>query len=143
MNGAWVRMLVMLAGAGQLALAAASLTIPRVLRWRDETAKLRPLTGQVFWTYAVYIWGTNVSLGLLSLLAPSWLLVPEPLARAVTGYITLYWGGRLVVQFTYFDRASRPPGVVFKLAEVGMVVLFAYLTVLYGALTLGVGARAS
>jgi len=46
---------VFVAGVGQLALIVASLAIPRVLRWREETAKLRPLTRQVFWTYAIYI----------------------------------------------------------------------------------------
>src|SRR5690349_14911641 len=40
--------LVVLAGIGQLALAVASLVLPRVLGWRAETAKLRPLTRQVF-----------------------------------------------------------------------------------------------
>lgn len=36
------------AGLGQLALAAGSLALPRVLGWRTETAKLRPLTRHVF-----------------------------------------------------------------------------------------------
>ena len=46
---------IRLAGAAQLALALASLAIPSVLGWREETRKLRPLTRQVFWTYAAYI----------------------------------------------------------------------------------------
>ena len=59
--------LVLLAAIGQLVLIVASLAIPRVLGWRAETAKLRPLTRQVFWTYAAYIWATNLSFGLVSL----------------------------------------------------------------------------
>ena len=54
---------VIAAGAGQLLLAAGSLAIPRVLRWREDVARLRPLTRQVFWTYAWYIWTTNVCFG--------------------------------------------------------------------------------
>ena len=49
----WERMLVA-AGVGQLALVAASLAIPRALRWPEDLARLRPLTRQVFWTYAGY-----------------------------------------------------------------------------------------
>jgi len=59
--------LVLLAGLGQLALVLASLAIPSVLNWREDTAKLRPLTRQVFWTYALYIWSINLAFGLLSL----------------------------------------------------------------------------
>jgi hypothetical protein len=76
--------LVLTAGVGQLVLIAASLAIPRVLRWGEETAKLRPLTRQVFWTYAVYIWCTNLAFGLVSL-RPDWLLDRSPLAVCVTG----------------------------------------------------------
>src|ERR1700736_1222662 len=98
--------LVLVAGIGQLTLVLASLAIPRVLRWREQTAALRPLLRQVFWTYAAYIWATNLCFGLLSALAPHWLLDRSPLAGAVTGFITAYWGGRLVIQFTYFDRSD-------------------------------------
>ena len=74
---------VFVAGVCQLALISVSLAIPRVLRWREDTAKLRPLTRQVFWTYAIYIWCTNLAFGLASL-RPSWLLDRSPLATGVT-----------------------------------------------------------
>jgi hypothetical protein len=123
--------LLILAGLGQLALALASLAIPRILRWRDDTAKLRPLTRQVFWTYAAYIWLTNLCFGVLSAAAPDWLLERTPLARVVAGYITAYWGARLVIQFFYFDRSSAPPGALYKIAEGALVGLFLFLTAVY------------
>jgi hypothetical protein len=124
--------LVFVAGVGQVLLILASLAIPRVLRWREETAKLRPLTRQVFWTYAGYIWATNLCFGLLSALAPRWLLDGSPLAGAVAAYIAAYWGGRVVIQFVYFDRADAPPGVAVRLAEAALVGLFVFLTLVYG-----------
>jgi hypothetical protein len=127
-----VRALVVVAGLGQLALALASLAIPRILRWREDTAKLRPLTRQVFWTYAAYIWCTNVAFGLLSSLAPERLLDRSPLARMVAGFLALWWGGRVLVQFLWFDRSDAPPGLHVKVAEVAMVALFVALTALYG-----------
>jgi hypothetical protein len=131
-----LRILLLLAGAGQLALAAASLAIPRVLRWREDTARLRSLTRQVFWTYAAYIWGTNVAMGLLSVVAPEALLGGSTLARAICGYIAVYWTARLLVQFFYFDRTQAPPGLAPRLAEVALVGLFLYLGALYGYLAL-------
>lgn len=132
-----MRLLLVLAGIGQLALAAGSLAIPRVLRWREDTAKLKPLTRQVFWTYAGYIWATNVAFGLLSALAPGWLLDDAPLARAVGAFIALYWAARVAIQFLYFDRSEAPPGLPGKLAEAALGGLFLYLALVYGALALG------
>lgn len=129
--------LVLLAGLGQLALALGSLAIPRVLRWREDTGKLRPLTRQVFWTYAAYIWATNVCFGLLAVFAPGWLLDGSPLARAVAAYTALYWGARVGVQFCYFDRSDAPPGRLTTLGELALVALFCCLTVVYGAVALG------
>jgi hypothetical protein len=127
-----LRTLVLLAGVGQIALALASLAIPRVLRFEEETAKLRPLLRQMFWTYAGYILCTNLSFGLLSALAPTWLLDGSPLAAAVTGFIAVYWGARVVLQFAWFDRSDAPPGAHVRLAEAALVLLFVFLTCVYG-----------
>ncbi|HZO08698.1 MAG TPA: hypothetical protein VFC77_04930 [Myxococcota bacterium] len=134
-----MRTILVLAGLGQLALALASLAIPRVLRWREETAKLRPLTRQVFWTYAAYIFSFHVAFGLLSALAPERLLDGTPLARTVAGFIAVYWGARLALQFFCFDRSERPPGAPAKLAEAALVSLFFGLTVVYAAVAVAAG----
>jgi hypothetical protein len=126
---------VRLAGLGQLALAAASTAIPVVLRWRQETAALRPLLRQLFWVYAGYILGFHVAFALLSLLAPGWLLDGTGLAASVSGFIAVYWSARLVLQFTYLDRSDAPQGPWFRAAETALVSLFVFLSVTYtGAL---------
>src|SRR5436853_283494 len=72
--------LIIAAGLGQLLLAAGSLAIPRVLKWSEQLRSVRPLTRQVFWTYAGYIWTTNVCFGLMSVTMPGELLAGTPLA---------------------------------------------------------------
>lgn len=126
------RTLLQTAGVGQLALVLGSLAIPRILRWQEDTGRLRPLTRQVFWTYAGYIWATNLCFGLLSVGAPDWLLDRSPLAGVVAGYIALYWAARLVIQFAYFDRGAMPEGLVPRLGEAALVGLFVFLTLVYG-----------
>jgi hypothetical protein len=128
--------LVVVAGVGQLALVAASLAIPRVLRWSEDLARLRPLTRQIFWTYAGYIWTTNLAFGLVSTFAPGWLLDRTPLVGAVCGFIATYWGARLLIQFAYFDRSDAPRGRRYALAEAALVALFVGLTLVYGGLAL-------
>lgn len=127
--------LILVAGIGQIALIIASLAIPRVLEWREETAKLRPLTRQVFWTYAIYIWCTNLAFGVVSL-RPDWLLDDQPLAACVTGFIAAYWTGRVLIQFFYFDRSDAPQGRHVKLAEIVLIALFSYLSLVYALATL-------
>jgi hypothetical protein len=122
-------------GAGQIALALASLWLPRILRWREQTALLQPLTRRVFRVYAGYILGTNLCLGAVSAVAPEWLLDRSPLARAVAGYAAAYWGVRLVIQFVWF-RGVAPAGAFYRVAD-GLVTLgFAVWTVCYGAILL-------
>jgi hypothetical protein len=123
---------VLAAGIGQLVLVVASLAIPSTLNWREDTVKLRPLTRQVFWTYAVYIWCTNLAFGLVSL-RPDWLLDRSPLATGVTGFIAVYWVGRVLIQFFYFDRSDIPGGLMFRFLETALVGLFVYLGLVYAA----------
>ena len=120
------------AGIAQIILVIGSLAIPRVLGWSQDTAKLRPLTRQVFWTYAGYIWVTNLAFGLLSSLAPSALLDGSVLAFSVSLYITVYWLARVIIQFVYFDRSDAPQGKIFVAAEFVLVVLFISLTLIHG-----------
>jgi hypothetical protein len=129
----WQALLVS-AGAAQLILVVASLAIPRWLHWNEDLAKLRPLTRQVFWTYAAYIWATNLSFGLLSTFCASLLLDRSPLATAVCLFIALYWGARVVIQFVYFDRNDAPEGLFFVMGEAVLVTLFVGLTLFYSSL---------
>lgn len=121
---------LILAGLAQLAIASSSVFIPRLLGWREETMRLRPLTRQVFWTYASYILGLHIAFGALSLLAPHSLIDGSTLARAVCAFLAVYWGTRLILQFAVFDRsvAVRP---LFRVAEVAYVSAFGYLAIVY------------
>src|SRR5688500_4905644 len=120
-----------LAGLGQVALALASTTFPLILGWPDELRKLRPLLRRLFWVYAAYIFTCNLSFGLLSMAGTRWLLDASPLAAAVTGFITVYWGARLLLQLVGFDRADMPRGARYRVAEAALTLLFAYLTGVY------------
>src|SRR2546425_778575 len=83
--------------SGQLVLVAASTTIPRVLGWREELMAIKPLTRRVFWTYAVYILGTNLFFGIVSTVGPQGLVDASYAARALTAFMCVYWIGRIVV----------------------------------------------
>ena len=127
----WLETVVFAAGIGQLGIVVGSLKIPSVLGWKQDLASLRPLTRQVFWTYAGYIWATNLSFALVSILAPGSLVDGSALAASVTGFIAIYWGARVVIQFTWFDRNEAPEGAIYRFAEFILVSLFTFFTVAY------------
>ncbi len=127
--------LVFYAGATQLGIALSSLVLPRILGWREQIPKLDPLTQHVFWTYACYILGTNLFFAGVSMLAPHILTDGTTLARTVCGFITTYWGARVLIQiFAY--RAAKPKGWFFVFADWAFLFAFAFLTFVYGKVTL-------
>ena len=91
------------------------------------------MTRQVFWTYALYILGTNMAMGLLTILGVGELLNGTLLAKAVCGFAAAWWGGRVLIQFVYFDRSDTPPGRKYALAEISLVALFVFLAGTYTA----------
>jgi hypothetical protein len=125
-----MKTILILAGVGQMVLAIVSTVIPKLLKWKEEAAKLNTLTRQVFWTYAVYILSINFSFGLLSVLFPGSLVDGSSLAIAVTGFISLYWVSRLLIQFLFFRKAA-PKGMIFTLGEIALVSLFIFFTTTY------------
>ena len=131
-----LRQIIFLAGLAQVALAFRSLTIPHILKWRTELAKVNPLVRQMFWTYAGYILVINLCFGLVSMFCSADLVNGSNLASLVTGFIAVYWISRILVQFLYFDRTAFPIGFWFRAGEILLVSLFALLGVIYSWATL-------
>src|SRR4051794_658002 len=125
-----IEFLVRLAGIGQLLLVIASTLIPRMLRWSEQLVPLRPLMRQIFWTYAVYILGTNTFFGLASAIGPGGLVDGSYAARALTAFMAVYWVGRVVVQFVWFGREA-PAGLRFVIAEAALVTGFIFFASVY------------
>jgi hypothetical protein len=127
--------LIVLAGLVQFAIAATSLLIPRLLEWPKQMALLPPLTRRVFWTYAGYILGTNLWFAVMAMAWPSQLASGTGLASLVTGFISLYWLVRIVIQFAWFRGSLEDDRALFKVAEVIYVSGFAFVTVVFAMAT--------
>ncbi len=123
--------LLCIAGIAQIALVIGSLVIPKILNWKPELGKVRPLIKQMFWTYAAYILVINLSFGLLSAFDFRELINGSNLAMVITGFIAVYWVSRVLIQFFYFDRRDFPTGKLNMLAEVLLVALFVFLSLVY------------
>jgi len=59
----------------------------------------------------------------------------QPLLRQMFWMCVLmfvWWFARILIQFFYFDIEGLPVTLFNKMAEIGLVMLFAFLTVVYG-----------
>src|ERR1700748_256344 len=93
-----LQQLIFLAGLAQIVLVAGSLFVPKVLGWRAELNKVRPLIKQMFWTYAAYILVINLCFGLVSMLDAAELINGTHLSALIPGFIAAYWITRVLIQ---------------------------------------------
>ncbi|MEJ6571851.1 MAG: hypothetical protein QNL01_01610 [Akkermansiaceae bacterium] len=123
---------VVLAGVGQLILVVASAVIPRCLDWKGPLAVLPLLMRQLFWTYAAYILGMHLFFGLISVFGTHLLLDGSTQAAILCGLMMTWWLVRIGLQFFCFDRKGIPQTRFNILAEVLLVSLFLFLSIIYG-----------
>lgn len=127
------KIMIMLSGLVQLAIAVSTLAIPKLLDWPRELRRLEPLTRSIFWTYAGYILSLNLWFGAMALGWSGELLGGTPLAALVTGFIALYWLVRVVGQFTWYAREIAHTRRLFQVAEVLYVTGFVFLACVFSA----------
>jgi hypothetical protein len=125
-------LLLKLAGVFQIALCFGSLLIPKMLNWKGELKNVSKIISQIFWTYAGYILVINFSFGIISFFGAAELLEKRFLSKSISIFIFLYWLTRIGIQFFYFDTKSAPQGFIYKAGEIALVLLFIFLTIVYG-----------
>jgi len=127
-----------LAGVAHVISLAAILFAPVRLRWNEELAKLPRLLRQMCSVYNGYTGGTILACGLVSLLCADDLSAGTALARGVCGYIAIFWGVRLALQWIYDVRPYLTSGWL-RLGHHGLTLLFVAFVGFYGWIALRPG----
>jgi hypothetical protein len=131
---------IIIAGILHLCILSAGLVMTKVLDWRTSLAKLEPLTQHIIWTHGSYVWLVILAFGLVSIAWPGALVGDRPLGPAICGFIAVFWGIRLLIQFFYFNASPHLTGLMLKLGYHGLTFCFAFFTAVYGlALARGIG----
>ena len=123
--------LIFLAGVGQLGVLIASALVPFQLKWKTELAVLSRLHRQMYWVYGGYVVLAIAAFGLISLFNARELANGSALARGVCGYIGVFWGIRLALQWV-FDVKDHISTWWLSLGYYTLTILFASFTLLYG-----------
>ena len=123
--------LIFLAGVGQMGVLIASAIVPSQLKWKTELAVLSRLHRQMYWVYGGYVVLAITAFGLISVFNAVELAGGSRLARSVCGYIGVFWGVRLVLQWV-FDVKEHISTWWLRLGYYALTLLFASFTLLYG-----------
>src|SRR5947209_5617080 len=99
----WIRA----AGVLQLLVASVNFFAPRKLRYAENLARLSPIVREIFIVQNIYIVGVLLAFSLICFLFPRDLAGGSPLGRFFSGYLALFWGGRIVIQLFFYDRRIK------------------------------------
>ena len=125
-------LILKLAALTHLGLIAAGLLMPGVVGLRTHLASVPPFVRSLFWVYYSFIGLSLVSFGLGTFLLAEDLASGTRLARAVCGFLMVFWTVRLVAAHFIFDLR---PYLTDPWRRIGLRLanlVFAALPVVYG-----------
>lgn len=124
--------LILFGGILHLGTLIGSAQVPKELNFREELPKLAPLFQHWIWTAGGYIVLNILAFGLVSLFFSNELAAGSSLARAVCGFIAVFWGIRLLIQCFLFDAKSYLTNWFLRAGYHGLTAVFTYHTLVYG-----------
>ena len=119
------------AAIGQIALAILNFFLPTLLDWQEDLQRLAKLPREVFHVHAWFISITVALLGILTWrFAEDFALGSHPLAIWFTTGIGIFWGIRLIIQWTYYSWSHWRENLPRTMAHF-------ILTLVYGGWAIG------
>jgi hypothetical protein len=125
-------LMLKLAALSYLGLLAAGALMPGIVGMRQHLAVLPVFIRQLFWVYYAFIGLSLLSFGLGTFFLADQLAAGTPLARAVCGFLAVFWGIRLVAGTFIFDLR---PYLTNRWRRAGLKaanLVFACLPLIYG-----------
>jgi hypothetical protein len=129
--------LIFFAGFVQLSVLIASALVPIRLDWKRELGSLKKLHRQMYWVYGGYVVLAIISIGLISIFNAKELASGSGLARGFCGYVTAFWGIRLILQGV-FDVKEHLKTWWLAAGYYLLSLLFFCFLVIYGSVALGI-----
>lgn len=121
------------AGIAQLGVALLNLGLVRLLRWKDELAKLPLLTQEVFQVHVWFISMTVAIFGIMTLrFAESMSARLDPVVAWLAAAIAVFWAVRMVIQVAYYSASHWRGNTERTVIHIGFLMLYGGMAVLYG-----------
>lgn len=124
--------LIFISGILHLGTLIGSAQVPKELKFKKELPKVSPLMRHWILVAGAYVVLNLIAFGVISLTLSKELASGSPLARAFCGYVAIFWGCRLVVQFFVFDAKPYLRNWFLTLGYHGLTLVFTWHTLVYG-----------
>jgi len=127
---------VYVAGALHLVVASANVFAFGKFRYLEHLRGVPTVVRQVFLVQNAYIMLVQAGFALLCFFFAGELTAGRPLGRSLAGFLAVFWGSRVLLQLSYYDRelrrANRPFDVLFLAADGYLAAVFALAALLPG-----------
>jgi hypothetical protein len=131
MNTHTLTLLLELAGVMHAGLLCAGALMPQAVNLRTHIAGLPPFIQRLFWVYYAFIAMCLISFGLVTVTFAGTLAAGSALARAVCGFLAVFWTVRLIVATFIFDLRPYLTNRFRRIGYQATNVVFMYLPVIY------------
>lgn len=124
-----MKVLLIIAGSMQVALAFAHLAFPARFRWKEEAARMSRLNEQIFHVHTFFLCLALVLFGV-------WTAVLAPQLAAgdhaiLSGGIAFFWFCRLIAQWFIYDTALWRGKTFETIVHIGFSLIWIFFTGLY------------
>ena len=124
--------LIFISGILHLGTLLGSAQVPKELDFKNELPKVSPMLRHWILVAGMYVVLNIIAFGLISLTLNETLAGGSPLARAFCGYIAIFWGIRLLIQFFFFDAKPYLRNWFFTAGYHGLTLVFTWHTTVFG-----------
>ncbi|HEY3899277.1 MAG TPA: hypothetical protein VGM54_11720 [Chthoniobacter sp.] len=124
---------IQLAGSLHLLVAAANFVLPGMLEYRKNLARVTPIIREIFLVHAAYIVLVLVGFGAICLCFPDDLCGGSRLGRFLCEFLAVFWFLRIVIQFAFYDRATKKE---HPFGNFIFSAIFLYFAAIFGATAL-------
>jgi hypothetical protein len=111
-----VQWLLVVIGAGQIALGVGHVGLPRVLQWKTDLTSVSSMTRSVSYVHTFFIGFVTTLFGMIDVFFGNDLVMEPRLGRLLCGSVALFWGCRAGAQVFCFNTETRklPYGMVLQ-----------------------------
>jgi len=131
MNHLNLTLLLQFAGVLHLGLLCAGLLMPRAVNLKTHIAVLPVFIRRLFWVYYTFIGLSLICFGLITVTFAGTLAAGSGLARAMCGFMAVFWTVRLVAATFVFDVRPYLTNNFWRLGYHCTNIVFAYLPFVY------------
>ncbi|MEY2409885.1 MAG: hypothetical protein QOF48_2555 [Verrucomicrobiota bacterium] len=124
-------LLLQIAGLLHLVLLCAGATMPHAVKMRENLVSLPPFLRRLFLVYYGFIAMLIAGFGCITFFNASELAAGGPLAKALCGFLILFWGARLAVAAFVFDVRPYLTSLLLRVGYQVTNLVFIYLLAVY------------